>query len=167
MLVPSGEYQVWPGFSLHLTADLDFCPGLHYLSGPNGSGKSSFLTRLLLPRLLQDADAYSLYLEQQMHLQVNAVKAYASVLRPHARINGEADTVDFLLQNLLRAWQTRPKACFVAMDESPHAAQVHAFLSANLPAFSLIFSSHHPSLPAGQTIVFQPLSPSRSEVHAS
>lgn len=166
MLLPKGDYQVWESFSLALPADLDFGPGIHYLSGANGSGKSSFITRLLLPRLLQDPDIYSVYLEQQMHLQVTAVKAYASVIKPHRKINSEADTVDFLLQNLLGAWQERQRPCYVVMDESLYAERVLAFLNGNLPSFSLIYSAHTLLLPATRTLSFKPLSPTRSEIYA-
>ncbi|HOY84979.1 MAG: hypothetical protein PHG32_04455 [Candidatus Cloacimonetes bacterium] len=165
MLLPKGDYRVWDDFALTLTADLGFRPGIHYLSGTNGSGKSSLLTRLLLPRLLNTNSVYSVYFEQQMQLQVTAVKAYASVVQPRRKINSEADTVDFLLDDLLQAWQSEPRPCYVVMDESLFAERVLDFLQANLLAFSLIYSAHTALFSADQTILFQPLSPTRSEVY--
>lgn len=165
MLLPKGDYRVWDDFALTLTADLGFRPGIHYLSGTNGSGKSSLLTRLLLPRLLNTNSVYSVYFEQQMQLQVTAVKAYASVVQPRRKINSEADTVDFLLEDLLRAWKNEPRPCYVVMDESLFAERVLDFLQANLLAFSLIYSAHTALFSADQTILFQPLSPTRSEVY--
>ncbi|MCB5284925.1 MAG: hypothetical protein LHW45_04965 [Candidatus Cloacimonetes bacterium] len=165
MRLPKGDYPVWDSFALTLSADLALGPGIHYLSGANGSGKSSLLTRVLLPRLLKTPAVYSIYFEQQMHVQVTAVKAYASVIKPHRRICGEADTVDFLLEDLLRAWKNEPRPCYVVMDESLYAERVLDFLQAHLPAFSLIYSAHTALFSADQTILFQPLSPTRSEVY--
>lgn len=165
MLISKGDHQVWENFSLSLSEDLSFGPGIHYLSGANGSGKSSFITRLLLPRLRQDSDLYCVYFEQQMHLQVNAVKAYAGVIQPRRKIAGEADTVDFLLKNLLQAQESEPKPCFIVMDESLFAERVLFFLQTRLTTFSLIYSAHAQRFQADQTIHFTPLSPTRSEVH--
>lgn len=165
MLLPKGNYPVWENFALTLSADLDLGPGIHCLSGANGSGKSSLLTRVLLPRLLKTPAVYCIYFEQQMHVQVTAIKAYASVIKPHRRIKGEADAVDFLLEDLLRAWKKEPRPCYVVMDESLFAERVLDFLQTNLPAFSLVYSAHTELFSADQTIRFQPLSPTRSEVY--
>ncbi len=165
MLIPKGDYQAWDSFTLVLPTDLSFGPGIHYLQGANGSGKSSFITRVLLPRLRQEPDLYCVYLEQQMHLQVNAVKAYASVIQPRRKVTGESDTVDFLLDNLIRAHNSVPKPCCVVMDESLYAERVLYFLRSHLASFSLVYSAHTLNFPADQTIIFQPLSPTRSEVY--
>lgn len=165
MLISKGDHQVWEGFALSLSADLSFGPGIHYLQGANGSGKSSFITRVLLPRLRQNPDRYCLYLEQQMQLQVNAIKAYASVIKPRRMVNSESDTVDFLLDNLIRAHNSVPKTCCVVMDESLFAERVLFFLQSHLASFSLIYSAHTLRFPADQTITFQPLSPTRSKVY--
>lgn len=165
MLIEAGTYQAWEDFSLRLATNLDFTPGINYLSGANGSGKSSFLTRILLPRLLQSSDLYTVYFEQQMHIQVTSVKAYASIIAPHRQIDGEADTVDYLLDSLLRAYHRRQRPCCIVMDESLYARHIYDVLQANLPYFSLVYSAHTESFPATQTISFQALSPTLSEVH--
>ncbi len=165
MKIEAGDYQVWDDFSLRISSDLEFGPGTHYLSGANGSGKSSLLTKLILPRLQKTTDVYSVYFEQQMHLQVMAIKAYASVIRPHRKIDNEADTVDFLLDNLLRSWQIRQRPCYIVMDESLLAEHVYNFLHAKLPSFTLIYSAHSVQFPASQNLSFKALSPILSEVY--
>ena len=167
MLLPRGDYQVWENFSLTLPEDLTFGPGIHYLSGANGSGKSSMITKLLLPRLLKTSSTYSVYLEQQMQVQLTAVKAYASVVQPRRTIDTESETIDFLLDNLLCAWQKEPRPCYVVMDESLFATRVLDFLQANLPSFSLIYSAHTQLVKADQTILFEAISPTRNEVYVS
>ncbi len=167
MLLTKGDHQVWEGFNLSLETDLSFSPGIHYLEGANGSGKSSFLSRLLLPRLLHDRAVYCLYLEQQMHLQLTAVKAYASLIQLRRRIFGEAETVGYLLDDLLRVWQIQPRPCYVLMDESHCAKEVRDFLSHKLPGSVLIYAAHTEQFPADQTITFQPLSPTRSLVNVA
>jgi ABC-type ATPase involved in cell division len=84
----SGTYPVWDDFSLELTSDLTFSSvALYYLHGANGSGKSSFIERLLIPSLRNQRDIFLLYFEQQMHFQIQAVKAYASIMPPRKEIH--------------------------------------------------------------------------------
>jgi len=83
MRLEADTLQIWPGFRLELPAPLEFQTGFRYhLRGLNGSGKSSFLSRVLLPRLIGNVSYYNLYFEQQMSLQLDAVRAYAALCKP-------------------------------------------------------------------------------------
>ncbi len=167
MIIEAGTHNIWPDFSLQIKSNLNFTEGLIHLRGPNGAGKSSFLTQILLPRLQNNPDYYSLYIEQQMQLQITAVKAYASLMKPRAHVENEADAIDYLLQDLLRVHSAEPRPSFILMDESLHAEQVKAFLDKNIPNYCLVFSAHSQLFPEASGIVFEPISPSLSQVDVS
>lgn len=164
MKIEAGTYQIWPGFSLQIASELHFAEGLTHLQGPNGAGKSSFLTQLLVPRLQNSPEYYCLYFEQQMQLQITAVKAYAALMKPRMQVESDSDAVDFLLQDLLLSHKAEPRPSFILMDESPHAERIKAFLDENIPNYSLVFSSHGEFIHSARSIVFKALSPSRSVV---
>lgn len=164
MIIEAGTHKIWQDFSLQVVSNLKFGEGLIHLKGPNGAGKSSFLTQILLPRLQNNPDFYSLYFEQQMQLQITAVKAYASLMKPRMRIESEADAVDYLLQDLLRVHSAEPRPSFILMDESLHAERVRDFLDKNIPNYCLVFSAHSQLFPEANAIVFKPISPSLSLV---
>ncbi len=166
MKIEAGTHQIWPGFDLQIASELHFTSGLTHLQGPNGAGKSSFLTQLLLPRLVKNPAYYCLYFEQQMQLQITAVKAYAALMKLRVQVESEADAVDFLLQDLLRSYEAEPRPSLVLMDESLHAERIKAFLDKKIPDYSLVFSSHGELFPSARSVVFKPLSPSRSLVDA-
>lgn len=166
MKIEASRRQIWPEFSLDITSDIQFSPGrIYHLDGPNGGGKSSFITRLLLPRLLERQDIYTLYFEQQMHHQIQTVKAYASIFPPHREINAEAQTVRHLLEDLKKNLASERRPCYVVMDESHQEKQVYDFLQTLDSDYCLIFSSHDLSLPEAERIVFEPVSPVLSKVY--
>ncbi|MFO8144157.1 MAG: hypothetical protein R6T89_00270 [Candidatus Syntrophosphaera sp.] len=161
-------HPIWPDFSLELTSDLEFIPGrIYHLQGPNGSGKSSFITQLLLPRLLGSSDIYTLYFEQQMHFQIQTAKAYASIFPPRSEITDEAKTVRYLLEDLQRNLASQKRPSYVVMDESHHEKMVFEFLQNSDAPFCLIFSSHDLSLPEARKIVFEPVDQSLSRIYVS
>lgn len=164
MKIEAGIHQIWPGFSLQIASELHFEEVSTHLQGPNGAGKSSFLTQLLLPRLQNNPKYYCLYFEQQMQVQITAVKAYAALMKPRMQVESASDAVDYLLHDLLLSHKAEPRPSFILMDESPHAERIRTFLDENIPNYSLVFSSHGEFSPSSRSIVFKPLSPSRSVV---
>lgn len=168
MLIEAGLKSIWPDFSLEIQAPLDFAPGaVFHLEGPNGSGKSSFIKQLLLPRLLEMKDVYTLYFEQQMHYQLQAVKAYASLIKPRLVIVSEEDAVVWLLKNLQDSLTRKKRPSYTIMDESSCEAKVREFLRQRVPDCCLVFSSHAEKVPEARTIVFEPVSTQLSKVYVS
>ena len=162
----SGIYPVWDDFSLELTSDLTFSPAtIYHLYGANGSGKSSFIEELLIPSLRNQEEIFLLYFEQQMHFQIQAVKAYASIMYPRREIHNEMDTIDYLLNNLLFNYSQAPRPCFIVMDESPYELKIYDFIKQYIPDYSLIYSAHSELLPATKTLEFIPVSPSFSKIY--
>lgn len=168
MRVEASLFPIWPGFSLETSSELTFEPGQAYhLNGPNGSGKSSFLSQILLPRLLADDACYRLYFEQQMNLQLYAVQAYAALLEPRRLLAGEAEAVGYLLESLASSQAQTPRPTYVLADESHALKQISDFLKARVPSACLIYCAHGDCLPDSRDIVFEPVSTQRSRVHAS
>lgn len=161
MQFAAGEYPIWKEFCLNLRTPLSFQAGCRYhLSGPNGSGKSSFIHRVLLPELRKQ-NAYIILLEQQMHLQLYALKAHAAIFHPEQTIHDESDVRRFLLEDLQRSYQLCAKAIWILADESH---DLNALARCTLP-HTLIYTAHHQKLEQAETIHFQPLSSSLSEVY--
>ncbi len=168
MRVEASLFPIWPGFSVELSSELVFEPGQAYhLSGPNGSGKSSFLSQVLLPRLIANPACYRLYFEQQMNLQLYAVQAYAALLEPRRLLAGETGAVGYLLESLAASHAKNPRPAYILADESHALKQISEFLKERLPSACLIYCAHGDCLPDSRQIFFEPLSPQRSGVHAS
>lgn len=158
--IESGTQRVWPGFYLELDGDVTLQQGVIYqLCGPNGSGKSSFMTRLLIPRLMRE-DAYLLHFEQQTRLQLQAVRAYAALHNPGMPINDESDMLAYLLDDLQAALSQMQKPVWIVADE---LHQFDLILAREIPC-CLIYSAHHQCLPDARHISFDPLDSSRSLV---
>lgn len=168
MQIESAVVAVWRDFTLDIPQALEFQAGVSYhLQGANGSGKSSFISQLLLPRLLEDSSCFKLYFEQQMNLQLHAVKAYASIIQPHHTLSGEQDLTLYLLEKLRASYEREARPLYVLVDESPYAGLIHDFLLQYLPSACLIFSSHTNPFPAARQICFNLENPGRSKVYAS
>lgn len=164
--VESGLLPVWQGFSLDIFTPLSFeQSGIYHLSGPNGSGKSSFIKQVLLPRLNQLQDIYLLYFEQQMHLQLQVVKAYARMFGPHIAVNTESEAVRFLLADLRRVWQSEARPCYILMDESRLEEEVIDFARSMADSVCLVYTSHSGEQTAESTIIFEPQDTSLSRVY--
>lgn len=168
MQIKAAQISVWPDFVLNIPQVLDFQAGLSYhLQGANGSGKSSFVSQLLLPQLLNDCSCYKLYFEQQMNLQLHAVKAYASIFKPHQALAGERDVTRYLLEELRAAQELETRPCYVLVDESRFEQLIQDFLRQYIPSACLIFSSHNNPFPNARKICFELENPGRSKVYAS
>jgi ATPase subunit of ABC transporter with duplicated ATPase domains len=168
MRIDEGLLQVWPEFALDIKSGLDFNPGeFYHLSGANGSGKSSFITRILIPRLLAGPTAYVLYLEQQMRYQLWSVKSYASMIQPRREIKTEADAVTYLLGNLESALARESRPCYVILDESHHTREVRERLKQGFGDVCLIYTSHERVPDTARVISFTSINPSLSEVNAN
>ncbi|MCB5245875.1 MAG: hypothetical protein WC179_00295 [Candidatus Cloacimonadaceae bacterium] len=168
MRLEAGTYSIWDDFSLELSSDLTFHTGaLYHFYGANGSGKSSFIKELLIPSLRKQKDIFLLYFEQQMHFQIQAVKAYASIMPPRREIHNEIDTVDYLLDNLLLNYTQEPRPCFIIIDESPYELKIYEFIHRNIKDYCLMYSAHSELLPATQKLEFIPISSSVSKVYVS
>lgn len=164
--VESGLLSIWQGFSLEILSPLVFEQGcIYHLSGPNGSGKSSFIKQILLPRLSQNPDIYLLYIEQQMHLQLQVVKAYARMFGPHIAVNTESEAVRYLLADLSRVWQSEGRPCYILMDESRLEEDVIAFTRTMADSVCLIYTSHSGVQTSESTVIFEPQTTSLSRVY--
>lgn len=138
-----GTFPLWNAFELELVADLEFKSGkVYHLDGRNGSGKSSFIRKCLLPRIMEKRIGY-LYLEQQMHTQLSAIKANAALANYPESIHSEAEAVDYLLYDLEKCHRKAEQACFVIWDESEYYPQVYAFLQAKNIEFVLLLVNHN------------------------
>lgn len=132
-----GLYSVRKGFSILLQTDLVFEAGKSYrLDGPNGSGKSSFINHILLPRLRKLDEIHIICLEQQMHMQLYALRAWGAIYRPGARIAGEADVWKLLWEDLEGMKDAKP---VVIVADEAHRIVIPEEL--NRPK-CLIYSSH-------------------------
>lgn len=156
-----GSLYPWPGFELVLERALELVPGCRYkLEGANGSGKSSFLTQILLPRLLQNPDhQYLLYFQQQMHLQSFAIRAAASLSNYPGPLIVEKDYISYLLHDLDRALTLAPRPTTAIIDESGHPDYIIDHLKHLDTQLSIFWVDHH-KLPHedDRLLVFEPVS---------
>jgi len=158
--IAAGYRQLWPSFGLDIPHDLCFEQGsIYQLKGPNGSGKSSFISQILIPKLRME-DAWLLQFEQQAHLQLQAVKAWAAIFHPGQRVHDETDLVSYLLNDLEEANIKQPRPIWIVADELHRLEQVWE------RQFSccLIYSAHHQELADAIPIHFEILNPGRSVV---
>ena len=156
-----GIHQLWPRFSQSISSPLSFEMGkIYHLKGDNGSGKSSFIQKILLPIIQTQGDAYIIYLQQQMHLQLYALRAYAAVNGYGKRIVSEQDAVDFLVQDLLDCYSHTPKDVYLLSDESN---QLHTLAKLSIPA-CLVYIAHHEEIFGAQNIYFKAIKDESSEV---
>jgi len=165
MRIEAATLQLWPGFRLELPAPLEFHTGFRYhLRGFNGSGKSSFLSRVLLPRLNGNFSCYKLYFEQQMSLQLDAMRAYAALCKPRQLLTSEKDVIDFLLRDLFNRLRESPRPVYVIMDESPHTIFIARCLQEQAANSCLIYTSHQEELPDSICMDFELLEPGLGRV---
>jgi len=158
--IEAGYRQIWPSFGLDIAKELLFEQGrIYQLKGPNGSGKSSFISQVLIPGLRQH-DVWLLQFEQQAHLQLQAVKAWAAIFHPGLRVRDERDLVSFLLDDLERASSKRPRPIWIVADELHHLEQVWE----RRLSCCLIYSAHHQELTDAIPVQFEVLNPNRSVV---
>lgn len=155
-------HQIWPDFSLRIVSPLSFQMGkIYHLKGENGSGKSSFLQKILVPAIQAKKDAYIVYLQQQMHLQLYAIKAYAAThAAPHS-IENEADAISFLLHDLHQAYQKEPKDIYLIADES---TKLNLLCDIQM-SHCLVYIAHHQHLEHSCEILFQGVDTSHSEIY--
>jgi len=150
--IAAGTRQVWPAFSLDLTHDLLFEQECRYqLCGANGSGKSSFLRKILLPQIQSTEEAYIVYLQQQMHLQLYALKAHAAFHAPGRRIADPRDAAEYLLDDLSKTYSSRPKDIFIIADESPALELLLRFPLLHC----LILIDHQQKLTNARRVIFE------------
>ncbi|MCB5270993.1 MAG: hypothetical protein LHW56_04025 [Candidatus Cloacimonetes bacterium] len=159
--LPAGKREIWPGFTLAIDKPLLFQPGAsYYLKGANGSGKSSFIHRVLLPELNGRKDLYVLCLQQQMHLQLYALKAQAAIFKPGFAIREEGDVWRYLWQDLAERQDELP--VYVIADEA-YNLDIPQDLQRPL---CLIYSSHRYQLEAAQILEFVQVSTQETVIHA-
>lgn len=160
-MIKAGYYQVWPDFALEIGSDLSFEQGKsHQLQGANGSGKSSFIQKLLIPALRARKGAYIVYIEQQMHLQLFAIKAHAAFHAPGLRISTPSDAAMYLMQDLKKAYAANPGDIYIVSDECPC---LHLLQALKLP-HCLIVIDHHEVLPGAEQIRFEAQNQNLSKV---
>ncbi len=159
--LPAGKREIWPGFSLKLEKPLHFQTGEnYYLKGANGSGKSSFIHRVLLSVLESRKDLYVLCLQQQMHLQIYALRAQAAIFKPGFAIRGEEDVWRYLWQDLAERQDDLP-VCVIA-DE---AYNLDIPRDIGRP-ICLIYSSHRYQLEETHILEFVQSSPQETVIYA-
>ncbi|MCB5262722.1 MAG: hypothetical protein LHW64_08260 [Candidatus Cloacimonetes bacterium] len=159
--LPAGTRDIWPGFSLSIDQPLVFQIGESYfLKGANGSGKSSLIHHILLPELRGRKELYVLCLQQQMHLQIYALRAQAAIFQPGFAIRGEEDVWRYLWQDLAARRDNLP--VYVIADEA---------CSLDIPKdiqrpICLIYSSHRYQLEKAHIVEFVQLSPQKTVIYA-
>jgi ABC-type multidrug transport system ATPase subunit len=157
----SGRHQVWSEFALNIRTPLRFEQGCRYhLHGDNGSGKSSFINRILLP-LLKDSSCYILLFEQQLALQLHAIKAHAAIFNPKRSILNESDMIRYLYDDLAIAYLQHPKDTYIISDES-HYPELLLRCSTH---HCLIYTSHNVFVDNAQQVRFDLVNPELSEVY--
>lgn len=161
LMIDAGYRQVWPTFALDVVNKLSFAQGSDYqLQGSNGSGKSSFLHKLLLPAIRQSQAGYIIFLQQQMYLQLFALKAHAAFHSPGFRISDANDAAQYLLQDLRAAYAKQAQDIYLIADESP---ALDLLIELELP-HCLILIDHHRQLPDARIVSFDPQSSQLSKV---
>lgn len=170
MIITAGTHLIWPGFKLENSEAIELQLGsIYHLRGANGSGKSSFIKQLLLPTLLaKRQDHYIIYLEQQMHKQLYALKAGAALAAYPQQIECEADAVDYLLHDLGAALQLQSRSVYAICDESPCLQHfITRLQQMNVPS-CVLFSSHEPNPGlSNRCIDFAPLNQQLSRFYES
>jgi len=144
-IVPASTYSVWSDFSIEVSKDFTFESGRYYqLTGDNGSGKSSFIKRILIPQLLiNQAQQYVLYIEQQIQSQFDAIKAYAALQKPPVQIHTFAEMIDFQLQKLSEQLKDQYRPCFFIIDECQSIQRIVQTLShLKVKQYCLLYVSH-------------------------
>ncbi|MDD3096437.1 MAG: hypothetical protein PHU99_01780 [Candidatus Cloacimonetes bacterium] len=163
LILEAGYRQVWPGFALDLVQELRFCQESRYqLHGSNGSGKSSFLQKLLLPALQDNKAGYIVYLQQQIYLQLFALKAHTAFNLPGYRISDAQDAARYLLRDLRIAYNQKAQDIYLIADESP---ALDILMELELP-HCLILIDHHRRIPEAGLISFSSPNPKLSRVRA-
>ncbi len=155
--IDKGIHPIWQGFSLEIEEDISFeMGGIYRLDGPNGSGKSSFINKILLPRLLKNDKLHLIYIQQQMHMQLYALRAWAALYYPHIRVKTENDVWQLLWQDLAKLEDDKP--VFVISDE---AGELVIPKQENRP-MCVVYSSHKYQQPEQIKLRFIPQSSSLS-----
>jgi hypothetical protein len=167
--ISKGKYEIWPKFSLDIRQNLHFeTRNTYWLDGANGSGKSSLLQGIILPRLAEiKSDIYRLYLHQFSEHQNFAIKAHAAFYSPTLRLRNDKDCLDYLLNNLLTAYQKEARQSYVLVDESQYLSYIEgAIADYGLPC-CLIYSQHgdRPQVSSVRCIMFEPQSVTLSTVY--
>jgi len=142
MIIPAGNYQLWPTFSLQLPQDLEISPDTnYYLQGNNGSGKSSFIKQLLLPKL-RESECYHLYWEQQIGIQRYVISAHAAMHHQPFPARSELDALSYLAHNLKQAQSLNPRPAFWVLDECTRFEQLLKLIRELQLDISLVYSHH-------------------------
>ncbi len=160
-VIPAGKHLLWQQFNLEICCSIAFEQGKHYhLQGENGSGKSSFINRILIPRL-KESGCYILLFEQQMALQLHAIKAHAAIFSPGRRIVSEQDVISYLLDDLKATYMNKPRDVYIIADESHELMMLS---ECSIP-HCLIYTSHHLVLENAVNIEFSLVDPGSGAVH--
>jgi ABC-type hemin transport system ATPase subunit len=94
---------------LTLQEEIVFRAGnVYHLSGPNGSGKSSFIHKVLWEKIIKRDDCYVIRIQQQMDLQLYAMRAWAAIYYPKSRIVDEKDVWDLMWTDLAKMKDGKP-----------------------------------------------------------
>ena len=167
--IEAGTTSVWKGFALILPQALELSSGKIYkLEGANGSGKSSFIKHFILPMLKQNkAEQYTLYIEQQMHKELYAIKADAAIKGYRDKIDSEKAAINSLLNDLKAALEIEQRSVVAVLDETSYLDEIVAELQLLCAELLLIFCDHRGQLATVQdvTITFRQLSVGQTEVY--
>ncbi|MCK9557118.1 MAG: hypothetical protein PHO85_06630 [Candidatus Cloacimonetes bacterium] len=156
---PHSRLQIWPHFCLNIIDEINLlCPGSYYLKGSNGSGKSSFINQVFLPIMRERTDLHLIVLQQQMHLQLYALRAWAAIYYPGRIVANETDVWELLWDDLTALKDDKP--VFVVADEA-HNIRIPEGLTHPV---CLIYSSHNYQIQADNVLEFKPISPDESEL---
>lgn len=158
--VKAGNYHVWQGFTLTLQEEIVFRAGnVYHLSGPNGSGKSSFIHKVLWEKIIKRDDCYVIRIQQQMDLQLYAMRAWAAIYYPKSRIVDEKDVWDLMWTDLAKMKDDKP---VVVISDEAKKLVIPQGLKREI---CLIYSSHIYNLPESRAVNFEPVNGSQSMVY--
>jgi hypothetical protein len=138
-------YSPWKNFLIEIKECITLETGNSYqLKGNNGAGKTTFIKKVLIPYLQQHPYLqYILYIEQQVQCQLDSVRAYSAVNKPHTKINDIHDMIAYQIKLLYELQKFEPRPLVIILDEPSDTSYIAKWLlSLSWDSVCLIYVSH-------------------------
>ena len=143
--IPAFKHAVWQDFAIDILSDLILeTDKVYQLVGANGAGKSSFIKKILIPAIQSNPDnQYILYIEQQIQSQFDAVKSYAALQKPSARLKTFGEMIEFQIKQLSKSIAVAPRPCMIILDECNLRSEIISKLARfKIKEYCLVVVSH-------------------------